>query len=228
MLILQMNACRLLMLHHALRETRTAHERDTPLLPWYTAQIKGHQVSLLWGRMALVSAETVLSTFLAPLDLTLLGTAPDNLYAMVSFAATWIFVSNFSLLQLGLSKLGGASERLQSMTIERLNQIAHSPDHAAARCGHVLGALMKAWERRNPPGSTTVGTWSMLDVPYASFASQPIPNPGGEGYLKPQSYQDLASGVPASNPDLFMDDAFWASFLENLDSDTSRLPQTST
>ncbi|KAJ7857062.1 hypothetical protein B0H13DRAFT_2357135 [Mycena leptocephala] len=169
----------------------------TPLIPWYIAQIKGHQVSLLWGRMALVSAETVLSTFLAPLDLTLLGTAPDNLYAM-----------------LGLSKLGGASERLQSMTIERLNQIAHSPDHAAARCGHVLGALMKAWERRNPPGSTTVGTWSMLDVPYASFASQPIPNLGGEGYLKPQSYQDLASGVPASNPDLFMDDAFWASFLE--------------
>ncbi|KAJ7907342.1 hypothetical protein B0H13DRAFT_2019088 [Mycena leptocephala] len=209
MLVLQYNSCRLLIVHHALREIRTAYERDTPLVPWYSATIKGQCISLFWGQMALISAETVLSTFLAPSDFTLLNTAPDNLYVMVGFAAIWIFVTNFSLHQLGRCQLGGPSERLQSMTIERLNQIAHAPDHAAARCGHVLGALMSAWEQRKP-ANDTIHT-CMLDIPYTQF---PIPALlSGDGNPHPPSYQD--------NSDLFMDDAFWASFIENLNSDSS-------
>jgi len=220
MLIVQYHACRLLMVHHALREIRTGYERDRPLTPWYAAEVRGQTLTFFWGYAALISAETALSTFLATSDLTLLSTAPDNLYAMVGFAATWIFVSNFSLLQLGKGHLGGASERLQSMTIERLNKIAHAPDHAAARCGHVLGALMNAWEQRKPKhrdGSIPANMCMMPDIPLSTF---PNPTPhDDEGYLNPPSYQDLASGV-ASNSDLFMDDAFWASFIENLNSDT--------
>jgi len=170
--------------------------------------------------MALISAESILTTFLATPELNLLGTAPDNFYVMIGFASTWIFVSNFSVHQLGGSKLGGASELLQSMTIQRLNQIAHSPDHAAARCGHVLNALMNAWQRRKLEPTEGDAACPILDISYASF--QPISNPalaGMEGSADPPSYQDSASGR-TNNSDLFMDDAFWSSFLENLESDT--------
>ncbi|KAF7343402.1 hypothetical protein MVEN_01772600 [Mycena venus] len=221
MLILQYHGCRLLMVHHALRETRTAYERDRPQTPWYVAEMNGQGIALFWGYPALISAETVLSTFLGTSDLNLLSTAPDNLYAIVGFAATWLFVSNFSLHQLGKGHLGGASERLQSMTIDRLNKIALAPDHTAARCGHVLGALMNAWEQRKPlsqhrDGTIPANMCGMRDVPLSPY---PNPNPQGDEYLNPPSYQDLASGA-VNNPDLFMDDAFWASFIENLNSDT--------
>lgn len=222
MLILQYHAYRLLILRecpeldllkcihgfedHALRETRTAYERDEPQKPWYTAEVRGHCLSLFWGHTALISAETVLTTFLTPSDLTLLGGAPDNIYVMVGFAATWIFVSNYTLFQLGTSQLGGSSEYLQNMTIERLNRIAHAPDHAAARCGHVLAALMSAWEGRKPD-ETRVNP-CLLDISYSAF---PVPSlTGRESHSYP---------LPG-NSDLFMDDAFWASFIENLNSDT--------
>ncbi|KAJ6588290.1 hypothetical protein B0H19DRAFT_1098634 [Mycena capillaripes] len=206
MLILQYEACRLLMLHHAIRETRTAHERDSPEMPWHKSTAGG------------TIAEKVLSTFLTPSDLTLLSSAPDNIYVMVGFSATWIFVSNFHLLQMGGKKLGGASERLQSMTIERLNEIAHAPDHSAARCAHVLSALMSAWERRRPEEGDTAGTWSMLDVPYSRLPCFPFHDlTGGEEYSIPQASSDGAT----SNPDLFMDDTFWTLFIQNLNSDTS-------
>ncbi|KAJ7355870.1 hypothetical protein DFH08DRAFT_738004 [Mycena albidolilacea] len=206
MLMLQYHAYRLLILHHALRETRTAYERDEPQIPWYTAEVRGHCLSLFWGHTALISAETVLSTFLTPSDLALLNTAPDNTYAMVGFAATWIFVSNYTLFQLGKGQLGGSSEYLQNMTIERLSRIAHAPDHAAARCGHVLAALMSAWEGRKPD-ETRVNP-CLLDISYSAF---PVPSlTGRESHSYP---------LPG-NSDLFMDDAFWASFIENLNSDT--------
>ncbi|KAJ7151394.1 hypothetical protein C8R43DRAFT_1127673 [Mycena crocata] len=223
MLLLQYYACKLLMMHHALRETRTVHEREAPLTPWYKVETEGRCVSLFWGRTALICAEAVLTAFLAPTDLTLMSTAPDNLYVMVGFAATWIFVSNFSLYQLSGNKLGGASERLQAMTISRLNQIAHSPDHAAARCGHMLGALLSAWERRAPRGPDAPDCHQcILDMPYESpaplFADA---DDVDSAYLNAGNYDANANaGASGSNADLFMDDAFWASFVENLNSDT--------
>ncbi|KAJ7201041.1 hypothetical protein GGX14DRAFT_658803, partial [Mycena pura] len=230
MLILQYHACLLLMVHHALREVRTSHERDTQSKPWYKVEMPdGHCISLFWGSKALISAEAVLTAFLATTDLSLLSTAPDNLYVMVGFAATWIFVSNFSIYQLSGSQVGGASERLQVMTIERLSQIAHAPDHAAARCGHVLSALMSAWERRKARAADQEQceagcfihmpfTRAMESLDEQLRAAQVSAVPGDPHYPNPPSYQDLPGG--AANSDLFMDDAFWASFVENLNSDT--------
>ncbi|KAJ7253025.1 hypothetical protein B0H12DRAFT_1233738 [Mycena haematopus] len=208
MLILQFHACRLLMIHHALREIRTTYERDRPQTPWYSAELRGQPLSFYWGYPALVSAETVLTTFLAS-DVNLLNTAPDIVYALVAFSATWIFVSNFSLLQLNKGPVGGASVRLQSMTIARLNKIAHSPDHAASRCGHVLGALMNAWEQRKPgdpwDGSIPNSMCMMPGIPRSPFPHLDPLGVDAEGYLNPPSYEDLANGV-TTNSDLFMDD----------------------
>ncbi|KAJ7704382.1 hypothetical protein B0H17DRAFT_9700 [Mycena rosella] len=222
MLILQYHSCRLLMMHHALRETRTVHERDTPLIPWWKVQTAENQcVPLHFGRIALVSAEAVLTAFLAPSDLTLLSTAPDNIYIMVGFAATWIFVSNFSIYQLGGGKVGGASERLQILTIDRLNQIAHAPDHSAGRCGHVLNALLSAWERRKlqgmrmpdgtcqPHSENTHSCHYAADMPYEHRASGSTHEDGA-----------MESAMINPNADLFTDDAFWTSFVQNLTSDT--------
>ncbi|KAK7042474.1 hypothetical protein R3P38DRAFT_2890671 [Favolaschia claudopus] len=222
MLILQLHACRLLVNHHALRELRTTYERDRPQQRWYSAQIKGQSLTFFWGYPALTSAETVLSTFLGVTDSTLLSTAPDNIFAMVTFSAVWIFVSNFSLVQMGKSYLGGASERLQSMSMELLNKIALAPDHAAARCGHVLGALMTAWEQRKPKDGPWDGTIpsNMCMMPGVPLYPYPCTKfADTEGYLNPPSYQELVDSM-ASSTDLFMDDAFWSSFLENLNSDT--------
>ncbi|KAF7366732.1 hypothetical protein MSAN_00931300 [Mycena sanguinolenta] len=222
MLLIKYHACRLLIMHHALREIRTVHERDVPQMSWFDATTGGHRVSIFWGRMALMSAESILTTFLATSDLSLLSTAPDSTFVQIGFASTWIFVSNFSVHQLGGSKLGGASELLQTMTIQRLNQIAHSPEHAAARCGHVLGALMNAWQRRKLEPQEGGGSCAILDIPYASF--QPISNPAlagkEESMNSPRPSQQEPRSVGAG-ADLFMDDAFWAAFLENLESDTA-------
>ncbi|KAJ7704423.1 hypothetical protein B0H17DRAFT_921447 [Mycena rosella] len=222
MLILQYNACRLLIMHHVLRETRTVHEREMPLIPWYQIKTEGQTVALFWGRTALVSAEAVLTGFLAHSDLTLLSTAPDSFYVMVGFAATWLFVSNFSVYQLSGGKLGGASERLQVMTIERLNKISHAPDHSAGRCAHVLGALLSAWERRKPrefnPDEPTCSC--VFNMHYNGSTPAPAHEHRHENdstnYFNAPDYQDLANG----NSDLFMDDTFWTSFVENLNSDT--------
>ncbi|KAJ7764566.1 hypothetical protein DFH07DRAFT_811654 [Mycena maculata] len=226
MLILQYHACRLLMMHHALRETRTVHERETPHQPWYEVETGGFCVSLFFGRIALISAEAVLTAFLTPTDLTLLSTAPDNFYVMVAFAATWIFVSNFSIHKLGGGKLGGASEMLQTMVIARLNEIAHSPDHAAARSGYVLGALLRAWERRKPfPPEDSEACVCIFQMPYENLRPPPPPANATShaDYLNQPNWQDLGGlidgprDVPA-NSDLFMDDEFWAVFIENLQS----------
>jgi hypothetical protein len=208
-------------MHHAMRETRTVHEREAPLLPWWEATLDGNCVSLMWARPALISAEAVLSAFLAPSDLTLLSTAPDNVYSMVGFAATWIFVSNFIVYQLSGGKMGGSSELLQAMTIERLNQIAHSPDHSAARCGHVLGALFTAWERRKPSANDTeiIFAPDACERPAPAY-EQDIPNPGPPEYQS-ESHPDALPG----NSDLFMDDAFWTMFIENLNSDAFKVAQ---
>ncbi|KAK7007709.1 hypothetical protein R3P38DRAFT_3029607, partial [Favolaschia claudopus] len=215
MLLMKYHNCRLLVIHHALRETRTLYERDRPEARWSDATAGGHRVSLFWGRMALTAAENVLTAFLA-------ATAPDSLFGMIGFASTWIFVSNSPC-----SSSGGRAFTEYGDTT--LHQVAHSPDHAAARCGHVLSALMSA-------GSSSSGSRSwivdapvddergILDISYASF--QPISNPALAGkeelLLSPppcHKVQEASAPVVSDTSDLFMDDAFWTAFLENLDSD---------
>ncbi|KAJ7084027.1 hypothetical protein B0H15DRAFT_911462 [Mycena belliarum] len=231
MLVLEYHACRLLMMHHALREMRTVLEREGSGKPWYQVRTQdGDCVSLRWGRAALISAEAVLTAFLAPTDLGLLSTAPDNFYVMVGFAATWIFVSNFHIHQLGGGRLGGASERLQALTIERLARIAHAPDHAAGRCAHVLAALLAAWERRKPRDVSVDLCACVYDVaferrPPAAVVQHEERGGGATDYLAPQSYDELEThnldlGNPPSNSDLFLDDEFWNSFIENLSADS--------
>ncbi|KAK7038238.1 hypothetical protein R3P38DRAFT_540715 [Favolaschia claudopus] len=247
MLALQHNAYKLLMIHHALRETRTTYEREAPGTLWYAENVRGHCLSLFWGHTALTSAETVLSSFLAvpDSDLSLLTTAPDNMYVMIGFAATWIFVTNYTFHQLGDTQVGGASEVLQRMCIERLGRIAGvgglgAPDCVAGRCGVVLGALMTAWERRRPGEGEREGVkdrCSVLDMSYAHF---PVPtlvvecsdgaaacgggSESGSGGVKvtgtrqPETWQTFGGST-----DLFMDDAFWSLFLENMNSDTSTM-----
>ncbi|KAJ6591026.1 hypothetical protein DFH09DRAFT_1138355 [Mycena vulgaris] len=225
--LLQYHSCRLLMLHHALRETRTVHEKEMPLDPWWKVTTEGQCLSLFWGRTALICAEAVLSAFLAQSDLTLMSSAPDNVYVMVGFAATWMFVSNFSIHQLSGSKMGGASERLQAMTIDRLKQIAHAPDHSAARCGHVLAALLSAWERRQTRSNETDAYHSQyytMDMPYEwpfpASACEPRYDNSTDYLNAPDyTYPEVAE-VADANSDLFMDDAFWTSFIKNLNSDT--------
>ncbi|KAK7019506.1 hypothetical protein R3P38DRAFT_1247236 [Favolaschia claudopus] len=246
MLVLQHNAYKLLMIHHALRETRTTYEREAPGTLWYAEHVRGQCLSLFWGHTALTSAETVLSSFLAvsDSDLSLLTTAPDNMYVMIGFAATWIFVTNYTFHQLGDTQVGGASEVLQRMCIERLGRIAGvgglvAPDCVAGRCGVVLGALMTAWERRRPGEGEREGVkdrCSVLDMSYAHF---PVPTlvvecdssdgaaacGGGSesgsggvrvtGTRQPETWQTFGGST-----DLFMDDAFWSLFLENMNSDS--------
>ncbi|KAJ7084061.1 hypothetical protein B0H15DRAFT_849935 [Mycena belliarum] len=225
MLILEYHTCQLLMIHHALRETRTVHEREMPHIPWHAVTLGEDQVhlSLFWGITGLISAEAVLTAFLAPSDVSLLSTAPDNLYVMVGFAATWIFVSNFHIHQFKGKKVGGASERLQAMTIDRLSQIALAPDHAAGRCGQVLAALLVAWERRkekDPDSTAPPGRRWVYDMPYESPSTaapnrDPRQGDNNTDFMAAPGFQGLASGNP-ENADLFLDDDFWSSFLEQL------------
>ncbi|KAF7336208.1 hypothetical protein MVEN_02168600 [Mycena venus] len=241
MLLLEYSACRLLVLHHAIRETRTVHERDMPAKQWFSATPLTYRVAFSWGRLALSTAESVLTAFLAPsseAELILLGTAPDTLYVKITVASTWLFVCNFLLSQLQLSVNGtgvgvGGGWRCRTTP--------------AARCAQGLGAQMNVWQgRKNKQGQVKQphpplepqergdpSDMTVLDIPYARFPSLPMANTNSEGgeeghvdvnsQQQQQSQQEFGAGGARpgadSNPDFFMDDAFWTSFLQNLDSD---------
>ncbi|KAF7293006.1 hypothetical protein MIND_01199900 [Mycena indigotica] len=238
MLLLEYHACLVLIYHHALREVRTTYERDAPDTPWYSVETKaGHCISLFWGREALINAEGVLTTFLSVTDPTLFSSAPDIIFIMIGFAATWIFVSNFTLYQMAGSNLGGPSEMLQTLTIERLHQIALSPDHAATRCGHVLAALMTAWEKRKPAPRDPEMSECFIHVPYTR-TNHPQVQRGpyiGTQATEATMVPDLGVAIDPLGPfpdlggaeinwDLFMDDVFWSTFMENLNSDAGSVP----
>ncbi|KAI0268225.1 hypothetical protein BC834DRAFT_868467 [Gloeopeniophorella convolvens] len=102
--------------------------------------------ALTCARDALASAEALLTTILSVSDKELLATAPDSVYAMISFAAAYVTTAKFLLLQSkAMRQFPGSSDALLTRTIQRLRSVSLSPDDNASRCARVISKFLDTW-----------------------------------------------------------------------------------
>ncbi|KAF5393162.1 hypothetical protein D9757_001170 [Collybiopsis confluens] len=192
MVLLQFNGWSLVLVHHFLRELRTGlgdHNGQS----WTSARYKGAPMALIYGHDAISYAQNVLSIFLSQSETALLAAAPDFVYILITFAATWIVISNISIQQLAGANLGWANDKLIALVAEKLSHIAHSPEHLPAQCAHMIMRLIHAWETRYMPKSVSWKSfmpgkkWEMCVVKAKGMVEveAPAPAQGEEGYSSP-------------------------------------------
>ncbi|KAJ3865796.1 hypothetical protein EV359DRAFT_38015 [Lentinula novae-zelandiae] len=148
MCVLQFHGWNLVLLHHFLRELRTVMDGYNSQ-SWMVTLYRGTPIPLIYGHEAIDSAQQVLTIFLSQNDTALLAAAPDHVFCLVTFSATWIIISNFSMHQLNGVNLGWANDKLISLVAEKLSHIASSPEHFPALCAHFIMRLVHSWETRN-------------------------------------------------------------------------------
>lgn len=207
-LLLQYYGCRLLTTHRALRELRTVLEGEKNHT-WIGTKYHGTSIIPIWGRDSIKNAQCLLTTFISAHDHKLLSACPDHIFSLVTCAATWLIVSNFSMHQLNCPPLGSACDKLITTTTELLGSLAAGPDHALAKYAHVVAVLMEAWNRHTaaPASGQQMDKLEKTAVPEE---------------LKHQHEFDFSAFEPQltewGGTEIFMDPSFWASFMDNLSS----------
>jgi hypothetical protein len=236
MLLVYYNFCRLLVLHQALREARRVCRDNSTGKPWYRNFVhKGIHVTSVWGREAVLAAEAVLVASLSRQEN--IGTAPDNVFAMISFAAVWLIMAKFAMFQNRTERLPVVSHGLLTKTIERLTQEAMAPDHVPVKCAQLIAASMKMLQTRttglveenednkeDPEVDHTVSAEQRTSTRYSALDSgmfdaerqQPIEMPDVELHHQYEA---------AMNPESFLDGDFWSSFMNNLSTGSSGIFQ---
>ncbi|KAI0307132.1 hypothetical protein B0F90DRAFT_1685399, partial [Multifurca ochricompacta] len=208
MLIVYFYFCRLAFVVHILRRMRVhiptsvAARGGTVFLSSKITRT-GCGFALTCARDALASAEALLTTILSVAEKELLATAPDSVYAMISFAAAYITTAKFLLLQSRVARhLPGASEELLTRTINRLQHVSLCTDDNASRCARVISGFMETWHERlnahhfeaageNPVDSGD-GSQSTSPVPLAS-KTKPYESTSSEGTMEGPSPQITSS-----------------------------------
>ncbi|KZP13479.1 hypothetical protein FIBSPDRAFT_797797, partial [Athelia psychrophila] len=179
-LVIYHNVCRLLVMHHCLRETRRVYADNSGQL-WHTlAEHGGINLAAQWGQEALLLAEGTLSAILsipaarapphspahsphshhshsphahashahAPDPAALLNTAPDQIFAMLCFAASFLVMCKLAIHQNHGADLPGSSDLLLARAVELLVRSACAPDHAPAKCAQLIRGLIASFEAR--------------------------------------------------------------------------------
>ncbi|KAF9238844.1 hypothetical protein BU15DRAFT_75065 [Melanogaster broomeanus] len=124
------------------------HKTDTKT-PWFlVAEHNGVNLAKSWGQQALLLSEGILVTMLSRPELTLLSSAPDNFFSMVTLATIFVILSKWSVLEHAGEHIAGSSDSILAKVIERLSLVACSPDHIAARCASVVEAGVRSFQRK--------------------------------------------------------------------------------
>lgn len=227
MLMLQYHTIHLLTTHHALRELRTVLE-GAKNQSWIRTRYHGTSIVSVWGRDSVKNAQAVLVIVLSNRDDKLLSACPDSIFSMITFAAAWLIITNFSMYQLNCAPLGVACDKLITATMELLSRLALGPEHVLAKYSHVIATLMEVWDRRKsdpPKFEPPVNADSAAAAAATSTTGEPQTNedPAETADVVPDdpAYQSEFSAWGASNTDVFMDPSFWASFMDNLASNTA-------
>jgi hypothetical protein len=154
MLVVYFYFCRLAFVVHTLRHMRTHIPPSVAARGGNVGSLSkttrtGCGFALICARDALASAEALLTAILSINDKELLATAPDSVYAMISFAAGYITTSKFLLLQTkALRTLPGVSDELLARTIKCMQQISLSTDDNASRCARVISGFVDTWREK--------------------------------------------------------------------------------
>jgi hypothetical protein len=227
------HTCRLLFIHHCLHETRRIVTVDPARQdqPWYMfAEYNGVNLAIHWGQEAMLLAEDILSSTISQPESSLLGSAPDNLFAMVCFAATFIVVCKISVYQSHGECLSGSSDGLLAKVIDRLLLAACSPDHAPAKCAQLIRQLVVTYEARmkcnKVPEHLEPQAMSHHNSSGRSSGINQEPESGFSVDGQPPHFDASLSGYGVSldlnrlmNSDVMIDSDFWASFMDNLTTD---------
>jgi len=164
--------CRLTFLLHTLRHIRmhipppVVERAGTMFFSSKLTTRTGCGFALTCARDALSSAEALLTSILSMKDRELLATAPDSVFAMISFAAAHVTTSRFLVLQSkAIRHFPGVSRELLVRTAECLHQVSLSTDDNASRCARVIFGFLDLWNDKQESHSpeVTVETCSELN-----------------------------------------------------------------
>jgi len=185
---------------------------------FFTSKVtrSGCGLALSCSRDALASAEALLATILSIKDKELLATAPDSVFAMISFAAAYITTSRFLILQSkAMRGLPGASEELLARMMKCLKQVSLSQDDNASRCARVISDFVDTWNKtqdtHDPVASGETPSGRSEASPAASSPSS-TSKATYHGYTDSQSTIAGPSPETTSSPD-------GLDYLFNLDQD---------
>ncbi|KAG8218913.1 hypothetical protein J3R82DRAFT_4596 [Butyriboletus roseoflavus] len=149
MLHIYYQSCRLLVLVHALMETKLTLTKSDSQNPWFlVAEHNGVNLAQSWGHHALVLSEAILIATISRPELALMSAAPDSLFSMITFATIFVILSKWSVLENAGQQMAGSSDSILAKIIERLSLIACSPDHIAAKCARIIEAGVLSFNRR--------------------------------------------------------------------------------
>ncbi len=164
MLVVYFYFCRLAFVVHTLHHMRVHIPPSTAtcgLAAFFSSKLPrtGRGFALTCARDALASAESLLTTILSIADTELLATAPDSVYAMISFAAAYVTSAKYLLLQSrGTRHLPGASDELLARTVKRLQVVSLCADDNASRCARVVSRFVDTWyEKLSAHDAETTG-----------------------------------------------------------------------
>lgn len=243
MLQVYCKSCRLIVLVHALMETKIAFSKtDNQGVPWFiAAQLSGVNLAKSWGHQALVLSEAILVMIISRTELALMSTAPDNLFSMVTLAAVFVLLSKWSVLENVGQQMPGSSDSILARTIETLSHVACSSDHFAAKCARLIKAGVHSFRKKcegsepepksfskpivqhfteyGPSSRSAAMSNGVGTDGYAAGSSAASMNTGGSfgpGPIDPQySFPNLPMNDPNyfMNSDIFFDSDFWSTFM---------------
>jgi hypothetical protein len=226
MLLFYYHFCRLLILHQAIREARRVFRENYPEKLWHQEFIyHGVNLARVWGQDAMLAAEAVLVTILSRPES--ISSAPDIVFAMVSFAALWLIIAKNAVYQNRGEHLPGASDSLLAKVIEWLTQSAVAADHTPAKCAQVIAASFKAFANRTSlvaldsqddlrsklGHGVSAERFSAMKATVPAHAVPPMEGMHNSDVLNDAS---LHEPNPFMHSDIFLDTDFWSSFMDNL------------
>ncbi|KAG9317720.1 hypothetical protein JVU11DRAFT_1936 [Chiua virens] len=154
-------SCRLLILVHALMETKLTLTKSDSHNPWFlVAEHNGVNLAQCWGHQALVISEAILITTISQLEPALMSTAPDSVFSMITFATIFVILSKWSVLENAGQQMPGSSDSILTRTIEKLSLVACSPDHFAAKCARVIESGVLSFKRKIERSQTEMKEFS--------------------------------------------------------------------
>ncbi|KAG2369795.1 hypothetical protein BDR07DRAFT_1388333 [Suillus spraguei] len=232
MLRVYYQSCRLLVLVHALIETKTVISKCDQQNPWFlVAEHNGINLGRSWGHQALVLSEGILITALSRPELVLLSAAPDNFFSMLTLATFFVIISKWSVMENACEQLPGSSDSILARTIDRMQQVSAAPDHVPAKCARVIEAGVLSFRKRASEKSEVESR--ELHRPLLEHfdtaarlrerVSAPVAHSGYPTEQQQYSHtQQSFPSFPVNDPNYFMnsdiilDNDFWSSFMSNL------------
>lgn len=232
MLQVYYQSCRLLVLVHALMETKTVISKCDQQNPWFlVAEHNGINLGRSWGHQALVLSEGILITALSRPELLLLSAAPDNFFSMLTLATFFVILSKWSVMENAGEQLPGSSDSILARTIDRMRQVSAAPDHVPAKCARVIEAGVLSFRRRSSEKSeadTREFSRPLIehfDSAARNFRERVSAPAAPSGYPTEQQYSHTQQSFPSfpindpnyfMNSDIILDNDFWSSFMSNL------------